>query len=102
VARDEREFHLIVDVLLKIGVNETQLGFSYYNFDLPRLSKIFTKQQLASTTASKTRFSYGHKESPKPEIGILINQEPDSKIGDNRDTHRLVLMLAAISRTELI
>lgn len=102
VARNEREFRLIVDVLLKIGVNETQLGICHYNFDLSRLSKLLTKQQLKSTTVSKTRFSFGHKESSKPEIGIRINQESNSQIGDNRDTHRLALILAAISRTELI
>ncbi len=101
VARNESEFHLMVEVLLKFGVNETQLEYCYCNFDQQRLSKLLTKQQLERSVSQQYRLSRGPQEIRMSEIGIRVEQTSQSKIGDNRDTHRLILMLAAISRAEL-
>lgn len=102
VARNESEFHLMIEVLLKLGVSESQLEYSYCNFDQRRLSKLLTKQQLEDADSQQQRLSRGPQEIRMSEIGIRVEQSSQSKIGDNRDTHRLILMLAAISRAELV
>ena len=100
VARDEKEFHLIIGVLSKLGVRETQLEFCYCNFEMSRIRKLLTKKQLDSAVTQERRLSKGPKDIRESEIGIRVVQESNSIIGDNRDTHRLALMLAAISRAD--
>ncbi len=101
VARNESEFHLMIEVLLKLGVSECQFEYCYCNFDQQRLSKLLTKQQIEDSDSQQQRLSRGPQEIRMSEIGIRVKQTPQSKIGDNRDTHRLILILAAISRAEL-
>lgn len=101
VARNESEFHLMIEVLLKLGVSKNQLEYCYCNFDPQRLSKLLTKQQLEDAVSQQQRLSRGPQEIRMSEIGIRVEQTSQSKIGANRDTHRLILLLAAISRAEL-
>jgi integrase len=100
IARNESEFQLIIDVLLKLGAKEDQLEFCCCNFDVQRIRKLISKKQLEATTSRRQRLSKGSKATLESEIGINVGQISLSEIGDNRDTHRLILMLAAISRIE--
>lgn len=101
VARDKSELQLILQVLAKIGVNNSQLEIRCCNFEATRLDRLLSKEQMASAVVQNQRLSQGPKNIRVSEIGIQVIQEANSKIGDNRDTHRLALILASISRAEL-
>jgi integrase len=96
VARNKDEVDLIYASLLAIGVAEEQLELrATRNFDITLLKKHLNEQMIKSITIIDTRISRGNKHIFVPEFGIRLKQMKDTKIGDGRDTHRLMMILAA-------
>lgn len=100
VAEDEVEVLSVINTLNDIGVENSQLEFCQCNFDTSRLRRMLTKLQVSSMETRPTRISSGPKGIRVSEVGIRVMQMHKSKIGDNRDTHRLALVLATIVRAE--
>lgn len=92
---------LIKDVLLAVGVKVTQLELCYCNFDPSRLSKMLSKSQRSGAATQQYRISRGSQDIKVSEVGIRVEQVSNTKIGDNRDTHRFALVLTAIARAEI-
>jgi hypothetical protein len=100
VARNKDDIRVIINVLTKIGVSETQLEFSAcHDFDIGITKTVFSNHmQIQHVKYYDKRISRGNSNAIIPELGIKVNQEKDSKIGDGRDTHRLIF-LAAVGST---
>ncbi|MGZ8258221.1 MAG: hypothetical protein ACXWTR_03500, partial [Methylotenera sp.] len=94
VARNGNELQIIQDVLLKIGVAESQLAFcSCHGFNNEQIKHLFINNTQQIQFLDK-RISRGDTNAIIPEFGVRVNQKKGSKIGDGRDTHRLVFLIA--------
>lgn len=98
VARNEADVRVIISVLTKIGVSETQLEFSVcHNFDIGIIKTVFSNHMKSQHLKHyHKRISRGNPNAIISELGIKVNQEKDAKIGDGRDTHRLIFLVAVL------
>lgn len=98
VAKNEADIRVIIKVLTKIGVSETQLEFSAcHGFDFGIVKAIFSNHmQSQQVKHYDKRISRGNPNAIISELGIKINQEKDAKIGDGRDAHRLIFLVAVL------
>lgn len=102
VARTHDELALIFDVLTAIGVTRSQFELAYFNFDLSTLNKVASKTELSGAIGKSRRLSKGFSGARVSECAVRVIQTKDSKIGDHRDTQRLVLVLAAIAQAKYL
>lgn len=98
IAKNEADITVIIKVLTKIGVSETQLEFSAcHGFDFGIVKAIFSNHmQSQQVKHYDKRISRGNPNAIISELGIKINQEKDAKIGDGRDAHRLIFLVAVL------
>lgn len=102
VARSVNEFILIREVLMQIGVTRAQLEYLSCNFDISTLKGTLTKSEIEEIKEQTYRISSGTAKNARvTELGIRVKQQMGAKIGDYRDTHRLALVLATISRAKI-
>lgn len=96
VSRTSDELKLILEMLLALGVSDEQLEFSSCcDFNLQSLNGIIRHDQLKEIEVRSSRFSRGNKKARIPELGVRIKQQKNAKIGDGRDTQRLIMLLVS-------
>jgi hypothetical protein len=101
VSRSANELTIILEVLEKIGVFRDQLEFISCNFDNSTLRGVLTRSELNGMIKQICRVSKGSANGRVSEVGVRVKQHKGTKIGDYRDTHRLALVLAAITLSKI-
>lgn len=87
-------------MIQELGVTRDQFDFISCNFGISKLSGVLTKPELSSAREQTSRVSAGPRNARVCEVGVRVKQQHGAKIGDYRDTNRLVLVLAAIVRSK--
>ena len=98
-ARNEQEFIQIHEVLTEIGGEKEQFEFTITPyFNVANVSSYLQEKDLNENaiTETKLRISRGDNNVNTTEIGIRVNQKSGSKLGDGRDAHRLMLLVATM------
>ncbi len=102
VARNIHEVELHVEVLIAMGATRDQFEFAGYDFDNSQLHRVLTREEIEKILPVKARLSSGPRNARVSELGIRVKQKVNTQIGDYRDTHRLILILAAILNVQSI
>ncbi|PPD51516.1 MAG: hypothetical protein CTY12_07675 [Methylotenera sp.] len=99
VARNAEEISLIVKVLTSIGVITDQFEYKKtMNFDKSLYENVSLNASIESIKSFNQRFSRGLAQIKIPEFAIRVKQVSGAKIGDGRDTHRLMFVVCLINR----
>lgn len=96
VANSTAQAMEILEILTDLGVSKGQIEFCTFNFDIAELRAAASWTSHNNVYPWHQRFSRGPRRVRVSELGIKVIQQKSAKIGDHRDTHRLVLVISSI------
>jgi integrase len=100
VVKDMDELNVHLAFLAKLGIRKEQLECCHSNLDAKLLRLIKSKLKVEEIPQRSGRISRGYSRAQQSELGLRLKQKKDSLLGDFRDTHRIMLLVAVLKEMD--